>query len=74
MRLCQYYAYVEIIDERESSIFANTDNGTSLWQAYSTVSEAWPNFQIASVAQPGDIYSVFQAAVRQARRSVRAGA
>ena len=34
MQLCQYYAYVEIIDARESSIFANTDNGTSLWQAY----------------------------------------
>jgi len=30
MRLCQYYAYVEIIDERETEIFGATDNGTSL--------------------------------------------
>ena len=34
MRLCQYFAYVEIIDERESQIFGATDNGTSLWRAY----------------------------------------
>src|SRR5690606_13915091 len=34
MRLCQYYAYVEIIDERETEIFGATDNGTSLWRAY----------------------------------------
>ena len=31
MKLCQYYAYVEIIDERERDIFRPTDNGTSLW-------------------------------------------
>jgi uncharacterized protein len=73
MKLCQYYAYVEIIDARESSIFANTDNGTSLWQAYKTVSEAWPNFQIARVAQPGDIYTVFRRLFAK-RAAVRAGA
>jgi hypothetical protein len=37
MRLCQYFAYVEIIDEREAHIFGSTENGTSLWRAYLAV-------------------------------------
>ncbi|APF38113.1 YeaH/YhbH family protein [Chelatococcus daeguensis] len=60
MRLCQYYAYVEIIDERETEIFGATDNGTSLWRAYRTVNEAWPNFQMTRIARPADIYPVFR--------------
>lgn len=59
MRLCQYYAYIEIIDERESDIFRMTDNGTSLWKAYRTVSDRWPNFQMTRIARPSDIYPVF---------------
>ena len=45
MPLCQYYAYVEIIDERESDIFRSTENGTALWTAYKLVSERWDNFR-----------------------------
>ncbi|OOG74789.1 hypothetical protein B0E45_05155 [Sinorhizobium sp. A49] len=60
MRLCQYYAYVEIIDERESEIFGSTDNGTSLWRAYRTVDCVVPNFQMTRVARPADIYPVFR--------------
>ncbi len=60
MKYCQYYAYVEIIDERESEIFARTDNGTSLWRAYRTVDGDWPNFQMTRIAKPGDIYPVFR--------------
>lgn len=60
MRLCQYYAYVEIIDERESEIFGSTDNGTSLWRAYRTVDGEWPNFQMTRIARPSDIYPVFR--------------
>lgn len=59
MKLCQYYAYVEIIDERESDIFRTTDNGTPLWRAYRTVGERWPNFQMTRIARPADIYPVF---------------
>jgi uncharacterized protein len=59
MRLCQYYAYVEIIDERERDIFRTTDNGTSLWKAYRTVGDTWPNFQMTRIAKPADIYPVF---------------
>jgi uncharacterized sporulation protein YeaH/YhbH (DUF444 family) len=60
MRLCQYFAYVEIIDQRESHIFGATDNGTSLWQAYSAVDEKWPNFQMARISKAADIYPVFR--------------
>lgn len=59
MRLCQYYAYVEIIDERERDIFRTTDNGTSLWKAYREVSDRWANFQMTRIARPADIYPVF---------------
>ncbi|MCA0011255.1 DUF444 family protein [Mesorhizobium sp. B292B1B] len=60
MRLCQYFAYVEIIDERESHIFGSTENGTSLWRAYSAVEQKWPNFQMRRIAAPADIYPVFR--------------
>lgn len=60
MRLCQYFAYVEIIDEREAHIFGTTENGTSLWRAYSAIDERWPNFQMSRIATPADIYPVFR--------------
>jgi uncharacterized sporulation protein YeaH/YhbH (DUF444 family) len=59
IRLCQYYAYVETIDERERQIFRTTDNGTSLWKAYRLVADKWPNFQMTRIARPADIYPVF---------------
>ncbi|BCG83682.1 YeaH/YhbH family protein [Mesorhizobium sp. 113-3-3] len=60
MRLCQYFAYVEIIDERESHIFGATENGTSLWRAYNAIDGKWPNFQMRRIAAPADIYPVFR--------------
>jgi hypothetical protein len=69
MRLCQYYAYVEIIDERERQIFGTTENGTSLWQAYSTVKESWPNFQMTRIAKAADIYPVFRQLFSSRERS-----
>lgn len=61
MRLCQYYAYVEILDEREADIFRTTENGTPLWRAFRTVLDVWPHFQMSRIARPGDIYPVFRA-------------
>ena len=60
MQLCQYYAYVEIIDERESDIFGATDNGTSLWRAYRTLCADIANFQMTRISKPADIYPVFR--------------
>lgn len=60
MRLCQYFAYVEIIDERESEIFGSTNNGTSLWRAYHAVKDRWRNFDMSRIAKASDIYPVFR--------------
>ncbi len=60
MRLCQYFAYVEIIDERESEIFGSTDNGTSLWRAYLAVKDKWRNFDMSRIAKASDISPVFR--------------
>ena len=60
MPLCQYYAYVEILDEREMQIFQNSANGTALWQGYRAVGDKWANFAMKRIAQPGDIYPVFR--------------
>ncbi len=60
MPLCQYYAYVEILDEREMEAFANEDNGAELWRAYRTVAGDWPNFAMKRIAKPGDIFPVFR--------------
>jgi uncharacterized sporulation protein YeaH/YhbH (DUF444 family) len=58
--LCQYYAYVEIIDERESYFFRSTEYGTALWRAYRLASQNWSNFHMTRIAKPGDIYPVFK--------------
>ena len=73
MGLCQYYAYVEILDERESAIFRSTDNGTSLWRSYRQVGENWRNFQMTRIAKPGDIYPVFRQLFAKQSTSARNG-
>ena len=60
MPLCQYYAYVEILDEREADIFHDDESGAELWRSYRQVHEAWPNFAMKRITGPGDIYSVFR--------------
>jgi len=60
MPLCQYYAYIEILDEREMEVFANEDSGAELWRAYRTVSSLWPNFATKRIAKPADIFPVFR--------------
>lgn len=60
MPLCQYYAYIEILDERETEIFRGMQNGAVLWQAYRTVAEVWANFAMKRISKPGDIYPVFR--------------
>jgi uncharacterized protein len=59
MPLCQYYAYIEILDEREMEVFASEDSGAELWRAYRTVAELWDNFATKRIARPSDIFPVF---------------
>jgi uncharacterized protein len=66
MPLCQYYAYIEILDEREMEVFASEDSGAELWRAYRTVAEGWPNFATKRIARPADIFPVFHELFRKA--------
>ncbi len=57
--LCQYYAYIEILDEREMKAFASEESGAELWRAYRGVAEAWPNFATKRISKPAEIFPVF---------------
>ena len=59
MPICQYYAYIEILDEREMEVFANEEAGAELWRAYRTLGGRWPNFVTKRIAKPADIFPVF---------------
>ena len=59
MPICQYYAYIEILDEREMEVFANEEAGAELWRAYRTLGSRWPNFVTKRIAKPADIFPVF---------------
>lgn len=60
MPLCQYYAYIEILDEREMEVFSSEESGAELWRAYRTVARDWKNFETKRIAKPQDIFPVFR--------------
>jgi uncharacterized sporulation protein YeaH/YhbH (DUF444 family) len=66
MPLCQYYAYIEILDEREMEVFASEDSGAELWRAYRTVAGLWPNFATKRISKPADIFPVFRELFKKA--------
>ena len=60
MPYSQYYAYIEILDEREMEVFASEETGAELWRAYTKVRDAWENFAMKRISQPAHIYPVFR--------------
>ena len=60
MPLCQYYAYVEIVEDMAEDQADFAIAGRELWAAYSEVAKKWPNFQMRRVSAPKDIYPVFR--------------
>jgi len=66
MPICQYYAYIEILDEREMEVFSNEEAGAELWRAYRTVAELWGNFATKRIAKPADIFPVFRELFKKA--------
>lgn len=60
MPYSQYYAYIEILDEREMEVFASEETGAELWRAYTRVRDGWPNFAMKRISQPAHIYPVFR--------------
>jgi hypothetical protein len=65
MPLCQYYSYIEILDEREMEVFASDDSGAELWRAYRALAARWPNFATKRIARPSDIFPVFRELFRK---------
>ena len=60
MPISQYYAYIEILDERELEVFSSEDSGAELWRAYRQFAPGWPNFAQTRIARPQDIFPVFR--------------
>lgn len=60
MPLCQYFAYVEIVDSMMADRSDYAGPGHELWQAYDEVAQEWSNFQIRRVSGVRDIYPVFR--------------
>ncbi len=60
MPISQYYAYIEILDERELEVFSDADSGAELWRAYRTFAPAWDHFAQTRIAKPQDIFPVFR--------------
>lgn len=58
--MCQYFAYLEILDPREFDLFKDTHNGKELWRAYQALHPKWRSFAMKHVADPGHIYPVFR--------------
>ena len=60
MPVCQYFAYIEILDEREADIINDETQGAELWRSYREVHQGWPNFAMKRISTPADIYPVFR--------------
>ncbi len=60
MPICQYYSYIEILDEREMEVFADEESGAELWRAYRKVHHLWHNFAMTRISKPSDIFPVFR--------------
>ena len=56
--ILQYYAYIEILDEREMDVFSDPDAGAELWRAYRSITD--PRFAQTRIAHPRDIFPVFR--------------
>lgn len=56
----QYYAYIEILDEREMEVFADQESGAELWRAYRSIIGEWDHFATTRISNPSDIFPVFR--------------
>src|SRR5258705_1490257 len=50
MPICQYYAYIEILDEREMEVFSNEEAGAELLGGYCLVAGNWQKFVTKRIA------------------------
>lgn len=57
--LTQYFAYIEVLDEREMGMFRSEMNVSTLWRDYKVVAGEFPNLAMKRVFSKADIFPVF---------------
>ncbi len=58
--VCQYYAYVEIVEESADQLLLNPEAGEDLWQNYREVKAQSAHFEMQRVAFAQHIYPIFR--------------
>lgn len=58
--VCQYYAYMEIVEESAETLLNDTEAGDDLWQNYRLVKAQAPHFEMQRVAHAAHIYPIFR--------------
>lgn len=58
--VCQYYAYMEIVEESAEHLLHDPEAGDDLWQNYRAVKALSPHFEMQRVAHPAHIYPIFR--------------
>lgn len=58
--VCQYYAYMEIVEESAEALLSSPEEGEDLWQNYRQVKEQAPHFEMQRVSHPAHIYPIFR--------------
>ncbi|MSO76004.1 MAG: YeaH/YhbH family protein [Alphaproteobacteria bacterium] len=67
--LCQFFAYIEVLDEREIGVFRSEANASVLWRDYKTIVDRFGNFAMTRVFSKADIFPVFHQLFAKSRHA-----
>jgi uncharacterized sporulation protein YeaH/YhbH (DUF444 family) len=67
--ICQYFAYVEVYDQRQAEIFASSLNVSELWKDYQSVPATHGNFAMKRVFSKADVFPVFHQLFAKTRKA-----
>jgi uncharacterized sporulation protein YeaH/YhbH (DUF444 family) len=67
--ICQYFAYVEVYDQRTKEIFQSTLNVSDLWKDYERAPASHPNFAMKRVFSKADVFPVFHQLFAKSRQA-----
>ncbi|MEO0464902.1 MAG: YeaH/YhbH family protein [Pseudomonadota bacterium] len=70
---CQYFAYIEIIDEAEADFLLSDETGVELWRTYQKLTGEFGQFAMKRIARPADIYPVFRELFAKDGKEARRG-
>jgi uncharacterized sporulation protein YeaH/YhbH (DUF444 family) len=57
--ICQYFAYIEVVDPRQAEIFLSGANASGLWRDYDNLASNRANFVARRVFSKADVFPVF---------------